>query len=64
MLSRCTFSFDKDFNEVRDFLLDVYRGSSVLHYLIPTKIENHKYGPCGTPYTRKNDNDITLWKLK
>lgn len=64
MLSWCTFSFDNDLNEVRDFLLDVYRGSSVLNYLIPTKIENHKYGPCGTSYTRKNDEDITIWKLK
>ncbi|MFX1507980.1 MAG: hypothetical protein ACFFDC_17975 [Promethearchaeota archaeon] len=64
MLSWRPFSFNNDLNEIRDFLLDVYRESSVLHYLIPTKIENHKYGPCGTSYTKKDDEDITIWKLK
>ena len=57
MLSQHTFSFDNDLNEVRDFLLDIYQENSVLHYLIPTKIENQKYGPCGTSYTKKDDED-------
>lgn len=59
---RCPFNFDRDLDRVREFLLEVYNSAGALHYLIPTKIENQKYGPCGTNYTPNDDEAIKIWK--
>ncbi|MHA1903787.1 MAG: GNAT family N-acetyltransferase [Candidatus Thorarchaeota archaeon] len=57
------FRYETDLDRVRAFLLDIYNLTNSLHYLIPIKIENHKYGPCGSKYTKKDDDDITIWEL-
>ena len=56
------FSFDKDLDSVRAFLLDVYKKTGELHYLLPTRIENQKFGPCGPDYSKEDDKAIKIWK--
>ncbi len=49
---------------MRSFLLDVFRTSDGLHYLIPTKIENEKHGPCGPDHSPADDEAIKIWQLE
>jgi hypothetical protein len=56
------FSFDRDLDNVRTFLLDVYNQTGELHYLLPTRIENQKFGPCGPDYSPEDDEAIKIWK--
>jgi len=57
------FSYDKNLNQVRMFLLEIYKQTGMLHYLIPTKIENQKFGPCGSDYSQKDDEAIKIWRM-
>jgi len=59
-----TFSYETDLDDVRKFLLEIYQLTGSLQYLIPIKIENHKYGPCGPSYTKKDDEDIKIWEIE
>jgi ribosomal protein S18 acetylase RimI-like enzyme len=61
-LSRRPFSYNRNLNQTREFLLDIYKQTGALHYLIPTKIENQKYGPCGPDYSLRDDEAIKIWK--
>ncbi|MFW9933532.1 MAG: hypothetical protein ACFFDR_12855, partial [Candidatus Thorarchaeota archaeon] len=56
------FTFASDLDSVRTFLSDVYRTNGMLHYLIPTKIENQKFGPCGPDYSPADDATIKIWR--
>ena len=56
------FSFDRDLDDVRTFLLEVYNQTGELHYLLPTRIENQKFGPCGLDYSPEDDEAIKIWK--
>ena len=56
------FSYERDLDSVRYFLSEIFRLTGSLHYLIPTKVENHKYGPCGPTYTEKDNEDIQIWQ--
>ncbi|MHA1906350.1 MAG: GNAT family N-acetyltransferase [Candidatus Thorarchaeota archaeon] len=58
-----SFSFDRDLDQVRMFLLKIYHRTGALHYLIPTKVENQKYGPCGPKYSPSDDETIKIWRL-
>jgi len=49
-------------NQSREFLLDIYKQTGSLHYLIPTKIENQKFGPCGPNYSPKDNEAIKIWR--
>lgn len=60
---RGPFSFDRNLNQVRMFLLEIYNKSGTLHYLIPTKIENQKFGPCGPDYSPNDDEAIKIWRV-
>ncbi|NHJ02305.1 MAG: hypothetical protein EAX86_09240 [Candidatus Heimdallarchaeota archaeon] len=62
-LRKRIFSYDRDLDLAREFLLEVYEELGDLNYLIPTKIENHKFGPCGSIYTTEDDKDILIWEL-
>jgi len=57
-----SFRYERDLDRVRKFLLNIYRKNGELHYLIPTKIENQKYGPCGPDYSPKDDEAIKIWR--
>ncbi|TFH07829.1 MAG: hypothetical protein E4H14_07680, partial [Candidatus Thorarchaeota archaeon] len=57
------FSYERNLGQVRMFLLDTYKKNGMLHYLIPTKIENQKFGPCGTDYSPKDDDVIKIWRI-
>ena len=57
-------SFDADLDIVRELLLEIFRKNGFLSYLIPTKIENHRFGPCGPPYSEKDNNDIIIWGIE
>lgn len=61
-LVRHPFTYEKHLDSVRTFLLDVHRSSGMLHYLIPTKIENQKFGPCGPDYSPADDETIKIWR--
>ncbi len=63
-LKKKEFCFDHDLNLVRELLLRIYDEIGFLSYLIPTKIENHKFGPCGNTYTKEDDKDIFIWELE
>jgi len=56
------FSFERNLDEVRLFLLEVYKQTDALHYLIPIKIENQKFGPCGEDYSPKDDEALKIWR--
>jgi ribosomal protein S18 acetylase RimI-like enzyme len=56
-----SFSFEKDLDRIRRFLLKIYNKTDSLHYLIPTKIENQKFGPCGPAYSSKDDEAFRIW---
>jgi len=60
---RRPFSFDRNLDQVRMFLLEIYKQTGTLHYLIPTKVENQKYGPCGPNYSLKDDEAIKIWRV-
>lgn len=60
---RESFSYDRNLNEVRMFLHQIYKQTGALHYLIPTKIENQKFGPCGPDYSPKDDDAIKIWRI-
>ena len=60
--NRGPFSYDRDLDQVREFLLEIYKQTGSLHYLIPTKIENQKFGPCGPNYSPKDDEAIKIWR--
>jgi len=57
------FSYDRNLDQVRRFLLEIYKESGTLHYLIPTKIENQKFGPCGPDYSPNDDEAIKIWRV-
>lgn len=61
---RMSFSYEQDLDRVRTFLLDSFRETGMLHYVLPTRIENEKYGPCGPDYTRADDEAIKIWHLE
>ena len=61
-LIRGPFSYDRNLDQVREFLLGIYKQTGLLHYLIPTKIENQKFGPCGPNYSPKEDVAIKIWR--
>ena len=56
------FSFDRNLEQVRMFLLEIYKQTGALHYLIPIKIENQKFGPCGPDYSPEDDAAIQIWR--
>ena len=58
-----SFSFDRNLDEARMFLQEIYKQTGALHYLIPTKIENQKFGPCGEDYSAKDDEAFRIWRF-
>jgi ribosomal protein S18 acetylase RimI-like enzyme len=56
------FTYEDDLDAVRAFLLEVFKANGSLHYLIPTKIENQKFGPCGPEYSSADDEAIKVWR--
>lgn len=57
-----SFTYEKNLDKVRHFLLEIFKITDELHYLIPTKIENQKFGPCGPDYSPKDDEAIKIWR--
>lgn len=56
------FTYENNLDSVRIFLGEVYKKNGMLHYLIPTKIENQKFGPCGPDYSPADDATIKVWR--
>jgi hypothetical protein len=61
-IARDSFSFDRDLHQVRVFLLEIFKQTGALHYLIPIKVENQKFGPCGPDYSPMDDEVIKIWR--
>jgi hypothetical protein len=57
------FSFERNLDQARLFLEEIHKQTGALHYLIPTKIENQKFGPCGEDYSPKDDAVFRIWRV-
>ncbi|NHJ41080.1 MAG: GNAT family N-acetyltransferase [Asgard group archaeon] len=58
---RC-FSWDKDFEMVKEFLDEIFKLTNDFRNWIPQRFENLKYGPCGTEYLDEEDDLIKIWE--
>jgi ribosomal protein S18 acetylase RimI-like enzyme len=54
----------KDFDEVRNFLINTYNLTGTFHNWIPSMIENSWRGPCGPSYEDKEDEYIKIWEVE
>ena len=55
------FVWSEDFELVHSFLLKLFNLTSKLHNWIPTRFENRRAGPCGSPYQDEEDNEVKIW---
>lgn len=56
------FSWEKDFEFIRTFLIETYNQTHSLHNWIPIMFENIKFGPCGEEYKNEEDEHIKIWE--
>lgn len=56
-----SFTWKKDFELVRRFLILTYNLTRSFQNWIPSMFENIKFGPCGTEYQDKEDEYIRIW---
>ena len=57
-----SFTWEKDFERVRAFLIETYNLTRSFQNWIPSMFENIKFGPCGTEYQDAEDAYIKLWE--
>jgi ribosomal protein S18 acetylase RimI-like enzyme len=56
------FTWEKDFEFVRGFLINTYNLTQSFQNWIPSRFENIKFGPCGTEYRDEEDEYIKVWE--
>jgi mycothiol synthase len=59
-----SFTWNKDFELVRTFLVLTYNLTHSFQNWIPSMFENIKFGPCGTKYRDEEDEYIKIWEKK
>ena len=57
-----SFTWEKDFELVRAFLILTYKLTHSFQNWIPSMFENIKFGPCGTEYQAEEDEYIKIWE--
>ena len=57
-----TFTWKKDFELVRAFLIHTYHLTHSFQNWIPSMFENIKFGPCGPEYQEVEDDYIRIWE--
>lgn len=55
------FHWNEDFELVRNFLVEIFNLTKSLHYMIPSRFENRRFGPCGPDYTDEDDKLVKIW---
>jgi ribosomal protein S18 acetylase RimI-like enzyme len=57
-----SFTWNKDFEVVRDFLILTHNLTRSFQNWIPSMFENIKFGPCGMEYRNGEDEYIKMWE--
>ena len=57
-----SFTWKKDFELVRAFLILTYNLTRSFQNWIPSMFENIKFGPCGTEYRDEEDEYVKIWE--
>lgn len=61
VLKMRSFTWQKDFELVRSFLIHAHALTQSLQNWIPSRFENIRFGPCGPEYRDEDDVYIRLW---
>ena len=56
------FHWEKDFELVRSFIIELYNLTYSLKNWLPIRFENRKFGPCGTEYCVEEDDLVKIWE--
>ena len=56
------FSWERDFESIRDFLIEAFRTGKFYRNWIPSMFENMKFGPGGTEYLDEEDENVKIWE--
>lgn len=57
-----SFSWDKDFERTRTFLADLLKSPNSFGHWVPSRLDNIRFGPCGTDYTDADIEGIRIWE--
>ncbi|MHA2424223.1 MAG: GNAT family N-acetyltransferase [Candidatus Thorarchaeota archaeon] len=61
-LEKRDYHWKNDFEEARQFFIDIWNAGPLYRNWIPSTLENMKFGPGGTVYLDEEDEYIKLWK--
>jgi mycothiol synthase len=56
------YHYDKDIDEARRFLGDIFISPKKHYAWVPSRLENERYGPCGSEDIREDDSKIRIWE--
>lgn len=56
------YHYDDDIDEARRFLGGIFNLSKKHYALVPSRLENERYGPCGSEEVREDDSRIRIWE--
>jgi len=56
------YHFDEDLDKGRRFLGDIFNLTGQLYTWVPTRLENERYGPCGSEEEREDDTKLRIWE--
>ncbi|MFW9903621.1 MAG: GNAT family N-acetyltransferase [Candidatus Thorarchaeota archaeon] len=59
---RQKYQWDRDFEASREFLKRIFEEEDSLLYWIPSRLENIKFGPCGTEYSDIDVAGLRIWE--
>jgi len=59
---RRNYHWDTDFEHCREFLRGIFEEKDSLLYWIPSRLENIKFGPCGTEYSDVDVAGLRIWE--
>lgn len=56
------YQYDKDIDEARRFLGDVFSLTRKHYTCVPSRLENERHGPCGSEDIREDDSKLRIWE--
>ena len=56
------YHYDLDIDDARRFLGDIFIRSKKHYAWVPSRLENERYGPCGSEEVREDDSKIRIWE--
>ncbi|UCE13994.1 MAG: GNAT family N-acetyltransferase [Candidatus Heimdallarchaeota archaeon] len=63
MIGRHSFNWERDFENVQIFLGEVLENFSILNW-IPSRLENIRFGPCGSEYSSDDVKGLRIWAIE